>query len=237
MKAEGLRHQASGIDNYIQHFIISMDNPYSEISWTKEEQEFLKGFKDPWSIQIFLDSIAYNPAYECRSPRWVIRKRSAHCFEGALFAAAALDFLGYKPLIVDMKAFNDDDHVIAVFREEGYWGAVAKSNFTSLRFREPVYRSLRELIMSYFDFFFNIYGEKSLRSYSLPFNLTLLNKRNWAITDDDLEYIGDKIESLNHFPVVSEKMIKKLNIASDSMLKAGMLGSIKEGLFIPAKLK
>jgi hypothetical protein len=214
-----------------------MDKPYSEISWTKEEKVFLKGFKDPWSIQIFLDSIAYNPGYECRSPRWVIRKRSAHCFEGALFAASALDFLGYKPLIVDMKAYNDDDHVIAVFREEGYWGAVAKSNFTSLRFREPVYRSLRELVMSYFDFFFNIYGEKSLRSYSLPFNLTLFNKRNWATTDDDLEYIGDKIESLYHFPVVSEKMINKLNIASDSMLKAGMLGSIEEGLFKPAKLK
>jgi hypothetical protein len=214
-----------------------MDKPYSEISWTKEEKVFLKGFKDPWSIQIFLDSIAYNPGYECRSPRWVIRKRSAHCFEGALFAASALDFLGYKPLIVDMKAYNDDDHVIAVFREEGYWGAVAKSNFTSLRFREPVYRSLRELVMSYFDFFFNIYGEKSLRSYSLPFNLTLFNKRNWATTDDDLEYIGDKIESLYHFPVVSEKMINKLSIASDSMLKAGMLGSIEEGLFKPAKLK
>jgi len=78
-------------------------------------------------------SIEYNPNYECRSPRWVIRKRSAHCFEGALFAAAALHYIGYKPLIVDMKAFNDDDHVIAVFREDGYWGAVAKSNFTSLR--------------------------------------------------------------------------------------------------------
>ena len=182
-----------------------MGKPYSEISWTKEEKEFLKSFNDPWSIQIFLDSIDYNPAYECRSPRWVIRKRSAHCFEGALFAAAALDFLGYKPLIVDMKAFNDDDHVIAVFREDGYWGAVAKSNFTSLRFREPVYRSLRELIMSYFDFFFNIYGEKSLRSYSLPFNLTSLNSRNWATTDEDLEYIGDKIESLHHFPVVIRK--------------------------------
>lgn len=214
-----------------------MGKPYSEISWTKEEKEFLKSFRDPWSIQIFLDSIAYNPAYECRSPRWVIRKRSAHCFEGALFAAAALDFLGHKPLIVDMKAFNDDDHVIAVFRDEGYWGSVAKSNFTSLRFREPVYRSLRELIMSYFDFFFNIYGDKSLRSYSLPFNLASLNSRNWATTDDDLEYIGDKIESLYHFPVVTEKMIKKLNIASDSMLKAGMLGSIEEGLFKPEKQK
>jgi hypothetical protein len=219
------------------HLIIAMGKPYSEISWTNEETEFLKGFKDPWSIQVFLDSIAYNPAYECRSPRWVIRKRSAHCFEGALFAAAALNFLGYKPLIVDMKAFNDDDHVIAVFREGRNWGAVAKSNFTTLRFREPVYRSLRELIMSYFDFFFNIYGEKSLRSYSLPLNLASLDKRNWAITDEDLEYIGDKIEALHHFPVVSEERIKKLNKAGDYMLRAGMLGSIEEGLFKPSKLK
>jgi hypothetical protein len=212
-----------------------MGKPYSKISWTIEEKEFLKGFNDPWSIQVFLNSIDYNPGYECRSPRWVIRKRSAHCFEGALFAAAVLDYLGYKPLIVDMKAFNDDDHVIAVFREDGYWGAVAKSNFTSLRFREPVYRSLRELIMSYFDFFFNINGEKSLRSYSLPFDLTSYNKRNWATTDEDLEYIGDKVESLYHFPVVSENMIKKLSIASDSMLRAGLLGSKPEGLFIPKK--
>jgi hypothetical protein len=89
--------------------------------------------------------------------------------------------------------------------------------------------------MSYFDFFFNIYGEKSLRSYSLPFDLTSFNYKNWATTDDDLEYIGDKIESLHHFPVVPEKIIKKLNMASDSMLKAGLLGSKPEGLFKPQK--
>ena len=212
-----------------------MLNPFSDIKWSEEESEFLKQFKDPWSIQVFLDSIDYNPNYECRSPRWVIRKRSAHCFEGALFAASVLDYLGYKPLIVDMRAVNDDDHVVAVFREEGYWGAVAKSNFTSLRYREPVYRSIRELIMSYFDFFFNVYGEKSLRSYSLPYDLSVYNKRNWATTDDDLEYIGDKIESLRHFPVIPEKMIKKLNLASDSVLKAGLLGSKAEGLYKPAK--
>jgi len=212
-----------------------MGKPYSKISWTSKEKEFLNGFSTPWDIQVYLDSIEYNPNYECRSPRWVIRKRSAHCFEGALFAAAALHYIGYKPLIVDMKAFNDDDHVIAVFREDGYWGAVAKSNFTSLRFREPVYRTLRELIMSYFDFFFNINGEKSLRSYSLPFDLTSFNKRNWATTDEDLEYIGDKIESLHHFPVVSEKMIKKLSTASESMIKAGLLGSNADGLFKPEK--
>ena len=164
------------------------------MDWTKDEVGFLKTLNNPDKIQFFLDSIDYNPDYECRSPRWVMKKRSAHCFEGALFAAAALQYIGYKPLIVDMLAENDDDHVIAVFKENGHWGAVAKSNFTSLRFREPVYRSLRELIMSYFDFFFNIYGEKSLRSYSLPLDLTQFESLHWTSTDDDLEYIGDKIE-------------------------------------------
>jgi hypothetical protein len=203
------------------------------MNWSRDEIKFLKTLNNPCKIQAFLDSIDYNPNYECRSPRWVMKKQSAHCFEGALFAAAALQFIGFKPLIVDMLAVNDDDHVIAVFRVDGYWGAVAKSNFTSLRFREPVYRSLRELIMSYFDFFFNVDGYKSLRSYSRPFDLTMFESRNWATTDEDLEYIGDKIESLHHYPVVTRKMIKNLNNASDYMLKAGLLGSRPEGLFKP----
>lgn len=204
------------------------------MEWTKDEISFLKTMNDPDKIQGFLDSVDYNPNYECRSPRWVIRKRSAHCFEGALFAAAALNFIGYQPLIIDMKSFNDDDHVIAVFKEDDHWGAVAKSNFTSLRFREPVYRSLRELVMSYFDFYFNIAGDKSLRSYSLPLNLTIYNSRHWSTTDEDLEYIGDKLEQIRHYPVVNETMIKRLKKASETMLKAGMLGSNAEGLFKPA---
>ena len=204
------------------------------MEWTKDEISFLKTLNDPDKIQGFLDSIDYNPNYECRSPRWVIKKRSAHCFEGALFAAAALNFIGYPPLIIDMKSFNDDDHVIAVFKEDGHWGAVAKSNFTSLRYREPVYRTLRELIMSYFDFYFNIAGDKSLRSYSLPLDLTIYNSRLWSITDEDLEYIGDKLEQMRHYPVINESMIKRLKKASESMLKAGMLGSNAAGLFKPA---
>jgi hypothetical protein len=201
--------------------------------WTKDEIEFLNTLGDPDKIQGFLDSIDYNPDYECRSPRWVIRKRSAHCFEGALFATAALQFIGYPPLIVDMKAYNDDDHVIAVFKKDGHWGAIAKSNFTTLRYREPVYRSLRELIMSYFDFYFNIEGDKSLRSYSLPLDLTIYKSRQWTTTDEDLEYIGDKLEQIRHYPVVDKKMIKNLKRASDTMLKAGLMGSNAEGLFKP----
>ena len=135
-----------------------------------------------------------------------------------------------------MKAFNDDDHVIAVFKEEGHWGAVAKSNFTSLRYREPVYRTLRELMMSYFDFFFNTDRDKSLRSYSLPLDLTVYNGRNWQTTDEDLEYIGDKLDSMHHIPLINERMISKLSKASETMLKAGMLGSNEAGLYKPKQV-
>ena len=203
------------------------------MEWTPHEIRFLKTMTDADRIQGFLDSLDYNPVYECRSPRWVIRKRSAHCFEGALFAAAALQYNGHKPLIVDLKAYNDDDHVITIFKEDGHWGAVAKSNFTSLRYREPVYRSLRELVMSYFDFYFNLDRDKSLRSYSLPLDLTIYDARRWTTTDDDLEYIGDKLEIIHHYPVVNKKMIKNLKKASNIMLEAGMLGSNPEGLFKP----
>jgi hypothetical protein len=206
------------------------------MEWTNDEIKFLNLMSDPDRIQGFLDSLEYNPVYECRSPRWVIRKRSAHCFEGALFAAAVLQFHGHKPLIVDLKAYNDDDHVITIFKRDGYWGAVAKSNFTSLRFREPVYKSLRELVMSYFDFYFNTDGDKSLRSYSAPLDLTVYNPRHWTTTDEDLEYIGDKLEEIRHFPVINEKMIKNLKRASNIMLQAGMLGSKAEGLFKPKQI-
>ena len=203
------------------------------MDWTKEEAKFLETLNDPDKIQGFLDTVDYNPKYECKSPRWVLKKRSAHCFEGALFAAAALQYNGYKPLIVDMKSQNDDDHVLAVFKKDGYWGSIGKSNFTTLRYREPVYRNLRELIMSYFDLYFNMKGYKSLRSYSIPLDLTVYNSLNWTTTDDDLEYIGDKLEKIRHYPVVSEKMIKNLKIASDVVVKAGLMGSKAEGLFKP----
>jgi hypothetical protein len=123
--------------------------------------------------------------------------------------------------------------VIAVFKEEGLWGSVAKSNFTSLRFREPVYRSLRELTMSYFDFYFNTIREKSLRAYSRPLDLTRFDDKEWMFTDGSLEYIGDELDRIVHYPLISKGMVKKLSLASNSMLKAGLLGSKPEGLYKP----
>jgi hypothetical protein len=204
------------------------------MDWTKEELGIFRSLSDSNKIQEFLDSVDYNPSYECRSPRHVMKRRKAHCFEGAIFAAAALRFNGYRPLLIDMKSFNDDDHVLAVFKEDGYWGSIGKSNFTTLRYREPVYRSIRELVMSYFDFYFNTKGEKTLRSYSLPLDLSAFDHRKWETTDEDLEYLGDKLEALHHFTIMSDKMISKLYPVSDSMMKAGLMGSDPEGLFKPS---
>ncbi len=137
------------------------------------------------------------------------------------------------PLLVDLKAWNDDDHVIAVFRERNYWGAVAKSNFTTLRFREPVYRSLRELAMSYFDFYFNTIGQKTLRAYSRPLRLVRFDGRNWMETDEDLEYIGDAFEKLTYFPLLDEDQAAALSPVAKDLLEAGLIGSNPAGLYVP----
>ena len=163
--------------------------------------------------------------------------KQANCFEGALFAAAALRVLGFKPLIVDMMSENDDDHVIAVFKKENYFGAVAKSNTKLLRYREPVYRTLRELIMSYFDFYFNTLGEKSLRSYSNPVNLAKFDKYNWMTTDEDLEFIGDYLYKIQHHNVLNKQQIKFLNIADKDIVDLCFTDAIVKGLYKPKKKK
>ncbi len=201
--------------------------------WSEKNKTVLSKLNSPFLIQEFLDSIAYNPAPECNSPEKVISKRKAHCFEGALFAAACLRFNGEEPLIVDLRAENDDDHVIAVYRRGNYWGAIAKSNFTTLRYREPVYRSLRELAMSYFDFYFNTNGDKSLRSYTRALNLKMYDPRNWEFTDDDLEFIGDKLNEMHHYELLEQGAKEKLKRVPGYMLQAGMLGSNPDGLFKP----
>ena len=201
--------------------------------WTETELDFIHQFKRPYDIQIFLDSIPYNPNAECRSPRLVIADQKAHCFEGALFAAALLRELGFNPLILDIVAENDDDHVIAVFKIRDRWGAIAKSNTTALRYREPVYRSIRELVMSYFDFYFNTLGDKSMRSYSKPVNLSRFDKLDWLQTNSDLEYIGSYLTGIPHYPVLDSDYIKQLQRVDQKLMDAVFLGANTEGLFRP----
>jgi hypothetical protein len=205
--------------------------------FSKKELRFFKKFKKPNDIQQYLNTVAYNPESITNSPRKIIHIQEANCFEGALFGACALRILGYKPLIIDLMAKNDDDHVIAIFKQDNCYGAVAKSNTKLLRYREPVYRTFRELIMSYFDFYFNILGEKSLVSYSNPVNLARFDKYNWMITDKDLGFIGDYLYKVQHHRVLSRGRINKLNPADKDIRDLCFNEALEKGLFIPVRKK
>jgi len=198
-----------------------------------ELDRLMKPLDTPMKIQEFLDSIPYNSTKRTLSPLLVMKERMAHCMDGGMFAAAALRRLGYPPLIVDLTAENDDDHIIAVFREGGCWGAVAKSNTTVLRFREPVYRSLRELAMSYFDLYYNLNGQKSLRSYSRTIDLSRFENRDWETTDEDLEYIGDYTYTVRHYPLITPAQVKRLSNVPKYLYDAGFAGADINGLYKP----
>jgi len=201
--------------------------------WTKVELSFLEKLDTPLKIQRFLDSLPYDSEERCRSPRFVIKDRIAHCMEGALFASAVLRLHGYGCKVLDIRAVRDDDHVIALYKRGNLWGAVAKSNFSGLRFREPVYRNLRELVMSYFEFYFNIAGEKTMRSYSVPVDLRRFDKIEWMIADFDLFEIGDYLDSVRHFPVVNRAMERFLSKVDERSYRAGLLEANFDGLYKP----
>ena len=131
-----------------------------------ENLRTLRALKTPARIQRFIDELEYQYADTAWSPGRVLRERKGHCLEGALVAAAALRVNGHPPLLMDLEAVHDDDHVVAIFRERGLWGGIAKSNFAGLRFRAPIYRTLRELALSYFEQYYNLRGERTLRAYS-----------------------------------------------------------------------
>lgn len=157
-----------------------------------------------------------------------MQDRTASCLEGAIFAAAALRVLGFPPLILDLEAEQDTDHVIAIFKVRGHWGAVAKSNFTGCRYREPVYRTLRELAMSYFNIYFNLRGERTLRHYSRPVNLTRFDRRNWMTTDQPVWFIAEYLCEIPHTPLLRSTMEKTLTRVDRRTIKAEMVGHRKK---------
>jgi len=189
-------------------------------------------FKNPSEIQNFLNALKYRPDGGAMSPFVVERTRKANCFDGAVFAAAALETLGFLPLIVDLIAKNDDDHVIAVYRSGG-WGAVAQSNTSMLRGREPVYRSVRELVMSYFDGYFNVKGYKSLRSYSALVNLKRFDSLEWRTTEHRLDAVEKYLYKVRHYPLITKQMERKLVQADPLLMRACFLGANKKGLYQP----
>lgn len=215
----------------------------NRISWTLEdfgltphsiertERAFYRSMKSPERIQRFLDDeVAYNqepdgPSF--KGPRPVIRNRVAHCMEGALLAAAALRHLGHPPLIIDLESVRDDDHVLAVFRLHRHWGAIAKSNYSGLRYREPVYRTLRELALSYFPHYFNLKGERTLRGYATrPVNLRRFDYLNWMTSEENLPQIPEYLYEIAHTPLITPEMARRLTRMDRPLFEAGKCGSI-----------
>jgi hypothetical protein len=187
----------------------------------------------PAAVQAFLDAIPYSAEEVYRCPASVWSDRIGHCFDGALFAAAALRRLGHPPLILDMMAVRDDDHVLALYKRFGCWGAVAKSNCVGLRFREPIYRSLRELVLSYFELYFNVVGEKTLRAYSAPLDLTGFDPLRWTTSDEHLEVIACRLGEIRHFPLLTAPMVANLSAVDARSKEAGLLGANVAGLYQP----
>src|SRR3972149_42754 len=179
-------------------------------SFTPNELRVFARLDSPAKIQVFLDNMPYSAEERYRCPRSVLQDRVAHCYDGALFAAAALRRLGHAPLIIDMLAHNDDDHLLALFKRGGHWGAVAKSNFVGLRYRETIYRTGRELAMSYFEDFYNVAREKTLRSYTVPLNLKAFDKQDWMTRDETMDAIADKLESIRQGVVITRGMAARL---------------------------
>ena len=196
-------------------------------TFTASEQAVFRRLSSPDKIQRFLDDLAYNKepgGPTCRSPRRVLRDRTGHCMEGALFGAAALRMLGYPPLLLDLEAVRDDDHVLAVFKQHGHWGAIAKSNYSGLRFREPVYRNLRELAISYFEHYFNASQEKTLRNYSRPVNLSRFDRIGWMTAEEDLWAINDYLAGIPHVALLRNGARQRLARVDDRLFAAGRAG-------------
>jgi hypothetical protein len=196
---------------------------------TSRERAVYRRLKTPDKIQRFLDEeCSYNKERNgptCHGPRPVILNRSAHCMEAALFGAAALRMQGFPPLLLDLEAVRDDDHVIAIFQQRRHWGAIAKSNYSGLRFREPVYRTLRELVMSYFEHYYNLKGEKTLRAYSRPMNLTRFDRIDWMTAEGDVWAIPEHLCEIPHTSILTREMERNLARMDRRLFDAGRLGA------------
>lgn len=184
----------------------------------------LRSLSTPAKIQGFLDRIPYHLADTAWSPRYVLKHQTAHCLEGAIFAAAALRVIGYQPLILDLEAERDTDHVIAVFQQRGHWGAVAASNYSGCRYRSPVYRNLRELALSYFEDYFNLRGERTLRTFSKPVNLKRFDKLQWITTDQPVWFIAEHLLEIPHTRVLDRQAERNLTRVDRRSIEAGCHG-------------
>ena len=209
--------------------------PNIEDFLTVEERKVFAGLTSPAKIQSFLDATPYSADYANRSPVSVLRDRKAHCLDGALFAAAAMRRLGYPPVVIDLLPVpgRDDDHVLVIFRQNGRIGCLAKSNYVGLRYREPVFRTFRELVMSYFEFYFNTEGQKTLRGYTAPLDLSRFDALGWMWSDSAGDVIEKKFATLRRYPVLPEGGEGGLLKVDPLLFEAGTLGINLEGVYKP----
>ena len=203
-----------------------------------DERRLLGQLTSAVKIQAFLDELKYSHEDAYRCPLRVLRDRMAHCYDGAVFAAAALERLGDPPLIVNLfpETRRDDEHLLAVFRRRGAWGAIAKSNFIGLRFREPVYRTLRELVISYFEHYYNVARERTLRSYTRALNLAVFDRCAWRTRNETMDRIADRLNAMRRIPLLKRSMITGLTPLDEGSYRAGLQAANLAGLFIPEGL-
>jgi hypothetical protein len=195
--------------------------------FTPAEMRQLRALKIPYLVQKFLEDAPYHHGTTAWSPRLVLRENTAHCLEGAIFAAAALRVNGFKPLLWDLEGIRDSDHVLAIYKHDNHWGAIAKSNFAGLRFREPVYRSLRELAMSYFDNYYNLLGERTLRAFSRPVDLSRFDRLPWMTSERSVWFIAEHLCHIPHTPLITKLQEKRLTRLDKRAHAAGLTGFSK----------
>lgn len=193
----------------------------------KKVLEILASLTTPFQIQQYLDSLPYIAEERNRSPLNVIQDAQCHCYDGALLAAAALRRLHFAPLVVDIwpDPGMDDDHVLALYRVDRCWGAVAKSNYAGLRFREPIHRTIRELVLTYFENFYSLDGVKTLRTYTRPLNLCQYDALDWEVNEDAVAVIENKLHSMRKYALLSPAMIRNLSPVDERSYQAGMHGT------------
>lgn len=193
--------------------------------YTKEEIKIFKKLNNPAKIQDYLNSIPFNfdeRHNACLSPRRVIGEKKSDCIEGAIFASAVLEYHGERPLLLDLRSIKkpyDFDHVVALFKRGKFWGAISKTNHSVLRYREPIYRDIRELAMSYFHEYFLDNGKKTLREYSEPFDLSKL-KFDWRTNEGDIPEALTLLDKSKHYRILSKVQEKNLRKADKIEIEA-----------------
>ncbi len=191
---------------------------------TPAERRILRRLRTPWAVQDFLSALPMNFEDTYWSPRLVLVHRRASCLEGALLAAAAFWVNGARPLLLDLRSIpEDDDHVVALFQYRGRWGAVSQTNHVVLRYRDPIYRTIRELALSYFHEYFLDDGRKTLREYSRPFDLTRPHYRGWVTTANDLRDLADALDASPHTAFLTPVEIRILRPADPIERHAGTI--------------